>query len=73
MRTRDSVSPVWFRAKWMKHIVDEEEIGLQDLLTLPNFFDSTALSTKSELLLEEDKHDLVNPQAMPMSMDESIL
>jgi hypothetical protein len=38
----------------MKRIVDEEEIGLQDLLSFANLVDSAALSTKLELLQEED-------------------
>ncbi len=55
----------------MKRIVDEVEIGLQDLLSFANFVDSTALRTKWELLREEDKHDLASPEAMTMSMAES--
>ena len=57
----------------MKHIVGEEEIMLQDLLSFAKFADSAALSTKSELLQEEYKHDLVNPKAMTMSIAESII
>ena len=53
--------------------MDEEEIGLHDLLSFANFDDSAALSTKSEVLHEEDKHDLVNLEATTMSMAESIL
>ena len=62
-----------FSAKEMKRIVDEEEIGLKDLLFFANFVDPTALSTKLELLHEEDKHNLVNPEAMTVPMAESIL
>ncbi len=50
----------------------EDEIGLH-LLSFANFVDSAALRTKSELLLEEDKHDLVSPKTMTMSMAGSIL
>jgi hypothetical protein len=58
----------------MQRIVDEEEIGLHDLyMSFANFVDSAALSTKLDPLKEEDKHDLVNPQAMTMSMAEFIL
>jgi hypothetical protein len=56
----------------MKRIVDEDENGFQDLLFFANFVDSAALRIKSELLLEGDKHDLVNPEAKTMSMDESL-
>ena len=63
-----------FRTKGMKRIVDEDdEIELHDLMSFESFVDSAALMTKSELLLEEDKHDLVNREAMAMSMAESIL
>ena len=57
----------------MKRIVYEEEIGLHDLVSFANFFDLAALRTKSELLPDEDKHDLVSPKAMTMSMTVSIL
>jgi hypothetical protein len=57
----------------MKRIVEEDEIGLQNLLSFANIFDSVALRAKSELLLEEDKHDFVNPEAMTKSIRESIL
>ena len=63
----------WFSAKGMKRIVGEEEIGLQDLMSFAHFVDSEVLRTKLELLHEEDKHNLVNPEAMTMSMAESIL
>jgi hypothetical protein len=56
----------------MNRIVDEEEIGLHDLLTFANFVDLATLSTKSELLQKEDKHDLINPEARTISMAESI-
>ena len=45
---------MWFSAKGMKRIVDEEGIGLHDLLSFANFVDLTDLRTKSELLQEED-------------------
>jgi len=67
------LSPKWIIAKEMKRIVDEDKIGLHDLLSFANFFDSAALRTQSKLLLEEDKHDLVSPEAMTMYMAESIL
>ncbi len=44
------------QSKGMKRIVDEDEIG------------STALRTKSELLHEEDKHDLVCLETITMPM-----
>ena len=55
-------------------MVEEDKIGLHDLMSFANFFDSAALRTKSKLLLEEGKHDFVNnPEAMTMSIAESIL
>ena len=53
--------------------MDEEEIGLTDLLSLPNLALSAPLMTKSELLQEEDKHDFVRPEAMTKSIAVSIL
>ena len=57
----------------MKRIVDEEESGLQDLLSFANFVDSAALNAKLELLREGDNNDLVNLEVITMSMAESIL
>jgi len=52
--------------------VDEEEIRLTDLLSLPNLALSAPLRTDSGLLQEEDKHDFVRPEAMTMSIAVSI-
>jgi hypothetical protein len=53
--------------------VDEEEIGLIDLLSLPNLALSAPLRTKSELLQEEDKHDFFRPEAIKKSIAVSIM
>ncbi len=64
---------MWLRANGTKRIVDEEEIELTDLLSLPNLALSTLLRIKSELLQEEDKHDFVRPEAITMSIVVPIL
>ena len=53
--------------------MEEEGIGLQDLLSFPNMAILAALRTKLELLQEEDKLDLVSVKAMTMSVAESSL
>jgi hypothetical protein len=54
-------------------MVDEEAMGLHDLMFLPNFATFATLRTLSELLHEEVKHDLVCPEAMTMSIADSIM
>ena len=65
--------PIWLRANGTNLIVEEEEIGFADLLSFPNLTRSAPLSTKSELLEEEDKHDLVRAEAITRSIVVSIL
>jgi hypothetical protein len=65
--------PIWLRARGTNLIVEEEEIGFADLLSFPNLTRSAPLSTKSELLEEEDKHDLVRAEAITRSIAVSIL
>ncbi len=53
--------------------MDDEEIGLTDLMSFPNLALSAPLMEKSELLQEEDKHDFVRPEAMIKSIDMFIM
>ncbi len=66
-------SPIWLRANGTNLIVEEEAIGLTDLLSFPNFTRSAPLRTKSDLFEEEDKHDFVKPEAITKSVAVSIL
>jgi hypothetical protein len=66
-------NPIWLRASGTNRIVEEEAIGLTDLMSFPNLARSAPLSTKSELLEEEDKHDFVRREAMTRSIAVSIL
>ncbi len=62
-----------FSANGTNLILEEEAIGLADLLSFPNLTRSAPLRTKSELFEELDKHDFVNPEAMTRSIVVSIL
>ena len=66
-------SPIWLRANGINLIVEEEAIGLTDLLTFLNLTRSAPSRRKSELFEEEDKHDFVKPEAITRSMAVSIL
>ena len=66
-------SPIWLRSNGTNLIVEEEAIGLTDLLSFLNLTRSAPLRTKSELFEEEDKHDFVKPEAITRSMAVSIL
>jgi len=61
------------RAKGTKRIVEEEELGVDEFKSYLNFDFSAALSTVSELLLMEDKHDLCKAEAITMSIAVSSL
>jgi hypothetical protein len=62
------------RANGINRIVEEEAIGMTDLLSFPNLARSDALRTKSELFEEEDKHDFVKPpKAITRSIAMSIM
>ena len=73
LESEDPLVPSGLKPRGIKRIVEEEEIGLHDLQSFPNLADSATLMTKSEILHEEDKHDLVDLEAMTMSMTEFIL
>jgi len=54
-------------------VVEDEAIGLTDLMSFPNLTRSAPLRTKSELLEDDDKHDFVKPEAMTMPIAVSIM
>ena len=61
-------NPRWFNVRGTNRIVEDEEMGFMERLSLMNLARSAPLSTKSELLEDEDKHDFVKPEAMITSM-----
>jgi hypothetical protein len=69
----DPLSPKWLRARGTNLIVEEVAMGLMVFKSFLNLAFSAALSTKSELLQEEDKHDFFKPEATTRSMDVSNL
>ncbi len=61
------------RAKGTKRIVEEDEIGFAEFKSFLNLDFSAALSTISELLSVEDKHDFCKAGAITKSMAVSSL
>ena len=56
-----------------KRIVEEEEMGFNEFKSFLNFDFSAAMSTISELLLMDDKHDFCKAEAITMSIAVSIM
>jgi hypothetical protein len=48
--------------------VEEAEMGWAEFMSFLNLAFSVAFKTKSELLLEEDKHDFISSEAITMSI-----
>jgi hypothetical protein len=55
-------------AKGTKRIVEDDEIGFDEIKSFLNFVFSCALSTISELFVMEVKHDFCKAEAMTMSI-----